>query len=208
MLADAILFDLDGTLWDSVDEIIYAWNAVIARHPGLRKPISRAEQEGVMGLQMDEIARRLFADQTSEKQKELMSECCEEEQRYLAIHGGTLYDGLEETLTELNKKYKLCIVSNCQCGYIETFLNVHNLSKYFDDFICFGQTGKSKGESNQIIIARNGFQHPVYVGDTAGDHQAAKDAGIPFIFAEYGFGNTENADAVIHSLPELLRIMG
>ena len=203
MTVDSIIFDLDGTLWDSVDEIIFTWNGVIARNGFPRKLIDRKEQEGVMGLPMDEIGRRLFPNETAQRQMELMSQCIKDENEYLAVHGATLYPGAQETLEYLSKKYKLCIVSNCQKGYIEAFLQAHDLAEYFTDRLCFGETGLSKGENNRIVIQRNGFEKPVYVGDTAGDRQSAIDAQIPFVYAEYGFGTVNDYDMKISTFMEL-----
>ena len=53
MECDGILFDLDGTLWDSVDGILKTWNQVIENHNWFRPAITRQEQESVMGMQMD-----------------------------------------------------------------------------------------------------------------------------------------------------------
>ncbi len=89
-------------------------------------------------------------------------------------HGATLYDKLEDTLKVLSKKYKLFIVSNCQDGYIETFMKFYNLDKYFVDFECPGRTNLSKAENIKIVIERNNLKHPVYVGDTQMDCDAAK----------------------------------
>ena len=206
MEIDSILFDLDGTLWDSVDEIVITWNTVIQRYPGLRSPITRAEQESVMGLQMDEIAKRLFRSETPERRMALMEECILEENQYLTEHGGTLYSKVEETLQLLQQKYRLFIVSNCQSGYIEAFLNAHKVAEYFEGFLCYGDTKKSKGENNRLLIQQYGLERPVYVGDTAGDLKSALDAGIPFVYAEYGFGSVEHYDAKIRDFGELQRL--
>jgi phosphoglycolate phosphatase len=206
-MIDSIIFDLDGTLWDSVDEIILTWNRVIERHGSFRPPITRAEQERLMGLQMDEIARRLFSGEDAHRQMQLMKECMQEENEYLAQHGGTLYPQLEETLKRLKAHFRLFIVSNCQKGYIEAFLQAHRLEAYFTDHLCFGDTGKTKGETNRILIARNGLKAPVYVGDTQGDRQSAIDAGIPFIYAAYGFGQVDSYEGRVQSFGELVELL-
>lgn len=206
MKIDSILFDLDGTLWDAVDKIVATWNLVLARHPGLRAPITREEQETFMGLQMDEIAHRVFPKEPPARQLALMEECVTEENQYLYEHGGTLYPGVAETLEKLHKKYPLYIVSNCQSGYIEAFLHAHKLERHFDGFICYGDTKLSKGENNRLLIQRYGLQAPVYVGDTAGDQKSALDAGIPFVYAAYGFGQVGEYDAKIESFPALQQL--
>ena len=203
MFADGILFDLDGTLWDSVDQIILTWNRVLERHDWPRPSITRTEQEGVMGLQMDVIAQRLFPRETEQRRMALMRECVQEENEYLRVHGGKLFPKVEETLKALAKNHKLCIVSNCQKGYIEAFLEAHKLEQYFCDSLCFGETGKSKGENNKTIIARNGFQSPVYVGDTQGDRNAARFAQIPFVFAAYGFGTVDGYEGRVEQFADL-----
>lgn len=206
MKIDSILFDLDGTLWDAVDAIVATWDIVLARYPSLRAPITRAELETVMGLQMDEIANRLLPNEPPARQMTLMEECFTEENKYLYVHGGTLYPGVVETLAELHKKYPLYIVSNCQSGYIEAFLHAHSLEPHFDGFICYGDTKLSKGENNRLLIQRYGLQHPVYVGDTAGDRKSALDAGIPFVYAAYGFGQVGEYNAKIESFQDLQQL--
>ncbi|MNC77179.1 Phosphoglycolate phosphatase [compost metagenome] len=48
------------------------------------------------------------------------------------------------------------------------------------------------------------MQSPVYLGDTEGDYAAAQKAGIPFIYARYGFGDVKGYDKAIDSFAELL----
>mgnify|MGYP002626179227 CR=1 FL=1 len=206
MKTDGILFDLDGTLWDSVPEILLTWNRVIAGIPGLRAPIDRREQESVMGLQMDEIARRLFPGQPSDRQTELMEACVQEENKYLYQHGGTLYPGVRETLTVLHKKFPLYIVSNCQSGYIEAFLHAHRLEDAFDGFTCYGDTMRSKGENMRALADQYGLRAPVYVGDTQGDLDAAEFAKIPFVYAAYGFGHPVHWDEIINQFSDLISL--
>ena len=145
-----------------------------------------------MGKSMDEIALLLFPNVSAVRRGELMQQCCIYENRHLAKVGGMLYPALEETLMTLKERYNLMIVSNCQSGYIETFLEHYGFQYLFTDCECFGNTGRCKGENIQMVVRRNGLKQACYVGDTIGDAQASQIAGIPFIFASYGFGHVEN----------------
>lgn len=207
MKTDGIIFDLDGTLWDAVEQILQAWNEAISCHPGLRPPLTAQELQGYMGLPMDEISRRMFPGETAQRQARLMEECCQAEHRVLARQGGRLYPELEPTLAALAAWAPLFIVSNCEDGYIQCFFQATGLQRYFKDFECFGATGLQKGENNKLIVARNHLRSPVYIGDTAGDEAAARQAGIPFVFARYGFGQAEDPAAVVDSLPQLLDLL-
>lgn len=204
MIVDSILFDLDGTLWDSTGVVVRAWNQVLRKTGGR---VTAEEIRGIMGLQQPEIAKKLLPGLESGIARELMAECNACECDMLRREGGRLFDGLEETLGQLYPKFPLFIVSNCQCGYIESFLFGHNLGQYFMDFECAGKTGLSKGENIKTVIARNRLKSPVYVGDTEGDHEAARLAGIPFIFAAYGFGRTLDYDYVIYSPGDLITLL-
>src|SRR5699024_11748956 len=117
--------------------------------------------------------------------------------------GDVYYKVYESTLTTLIRKYDLYIVSNCQAGYIESFYAYHQLGNYFKDEENPGRTGLSKGENIKLVIERNKLRNPVYIGDTAGDQTAAAYAEIPFIFADYGFGQVETYDGKINQLEEL-----
>ena len=202
---DSIIFDLDGTLWDSSKPICEAWNIILDKHPEIvRVPITIDELGGCMGLPMYDIAAKLFPLEKSEVRNALMDELCIFENGYLEKTGGVLFPKLKETLEQLKKKYRLFIVSNCQDGYIEAFLQYSKLGEYFKDFTCPAYTGRLKGENIRIIMERNGLSEAVYVGDTQGDANSCKEAEIPMIYAAYGFGEVEKADASIQSFDELL----
>jgi phosphoglycolate phosphatase len=207
---DSIIFDLDGTLWNATENIMNAWNEILEKHPEVnREKLKMSEMRACMGLVMYDIAEKLMPDLEKKSRNLLMDEMCAHENEYLAQHGGTLFPDLEKTLGKLQKKYKLYIVSNCQDGYIEAFLSAHRLSKYFSDTECWGRTRKTKGESNKILIERNGLKNPVYVGDTVKDAQSAKDADIDFIYAAYGFGEVDSSTYVakIDNFSDLTRIL-
>ena len=203
MNIDSIIFDLDGTLWDSIEEISKTWSLVLSKYDYERKEVTVEDLQICMGKQLDEIGEILLPKLSIELRRKIMHECCTLENEYLGNYGGKLYENVEETLKELSKKYKLFIVSNCQDGYIECFFKAHKLDKYFTDYECPGRTGLSKGENNKLIIERNNLKNPVYVGDTEGDAESAKAAGIPFVFAKYGFGNVKEYQYAINKFEDL-----
>ena len=159
-----------------------------------------------MGLPPLGIATTLFPYLSEQRAMEVFDIMTKVEIEHVAKVGGILFDGLEETLQYLSGKYKLYIVSNCQKGYIEAFLAFHKLAQYFVDRENAENTGLSKGKNIRLVMERNGLKNTVYVGDTIGDQNAAKEAEVPFIFAGYGFGKAEAPETVIHSIRDLQKL--
>ena len=202
MINKGIIFDLDGTLWDSSKEVTESWNIALKRcNIDLR--ITVKDMHNLMGKTLEDISNIIFSNLPKERALEIMNECVKEEDSYISKHGGILYPQLKETLKQLSLKYKLFIVSNCQEGYIEAFLEYHNLGKYFLDFENAGRTKRPKGENIKSIIDRNYLDKAVYIGDTQGDYDATKIAGIPFIHAKYGFGKINEETNFINEISEL-----
>jgi len=150
-----ILFDMDGTLWDSAKQVAEAWSTVSL--PRLGKEVTQEDMYRVMGKPMDELALALFPGHGLSELLPLMEESCQVENDYLARHGARLYPGLEQTLPALAADYPLYIVSNCQTGYIEAFLSYYSFEKYFEDFICYGTNGRQKGENIALIMEKTGL---------------------------------------------------
>jgi len=201
-----ILFDLDGTLWDSSEPVVKAWNEAILNE-GRSEQFTVADMHNYMGRTIEVIAAMMFPAEPADEQLRLLLACTKNEHAYLKNHYGRLYAGEEAVLRSLAKGYVLGIVSNCQDGYIECYLNPaeNSFTDVFCDFESAGKTGLSKGQNIRLVMERQGITQCVYVGDTQGDCDAAKEAGIPFIHAAYGFGKVDAAAAVlddIRSLPE------
>lgn len=201
---DGIIFDLDGTLWDSSKQVVPAWNTVLTKYN--QKNINSDDMAGYMGKTLDMISRLMLPDLSHEQAMDILYECCAQEQVYLREHGGYLYPDLEITLQKLAETYQLFIVSNCQLGYLNAFFKAHNLKSYFRDYECSGNTGLPKSENIKLIIERNNLKNSIYVGDTELDMEAAFAAGIPFVFAEYGFGNANNARNKISCFSDMLKL--
>lgn len=197
-----ILFDLDGTLWDSSAEVTEAWNQAILQQ-GRTEQFTIADMHNFMGRTLEAIAALMFPAEPQDEQIRLILACEENEYRYLRAHKGRIFAREEEILRALSKKYALGIVSNCQDGYIEIYLDQCGFPQLFCDHECAGVTGLTKGQNIRLVMERQGIDRCVYLGDTQGDADAAREAGIPFIHAGYGFGRVDAADAVIQDITEL-----
>lgn len=203
---DSIIFDVDGTIWDSTQSVADSWNKAIREHSDLDLTLDPVSLSRVFGKTMTEIADAFFPALDTEARMKLLDACYAEENRYLEDHPGLLYDGVAGTIRNLSLRYPLYIVSNCQCGYIEVMLKTSGLAPYIKDHLCFGETLRPKGETIRMLMEKNGLKSPVYVGDTQGDADACKTAGIPFIFAEYGFGDVPDAATRIQRFSDLEKI--
>lgn len=205
MKFDSIGFDLDGTLWSSVPAVKEAWNTIATEY-NVYKP-TLEQMSGVMGLNEIQLMTKLYPDMSDEDKHDFFGQASALCNKLLSEKGGILYEGLEETLEKLSKDFSLYIVSNCQPGYIETFLGYHHLEKYFTDFQWSGRECIPKSDNIKSVINRNGFKKSIYVGDTQGDADAAYGAGVPFVYAEFGFGKVKKYDYIAHKFSDIIDIV-
>lgn len=203
---DSIIFDVDGTLWNSTDIVAMAWTRYLREEEHMDMEITSRILASLFGQLLPDIAKALFPELPEEEQLRLIDGCCQAEHDALLKQCAPLYEGLEETLQVLSQEYPLFIVSNCQAGYIEVFLQATGFGKYFKGHLCPGDTDMAKAEN--ILKISNDYQlkSPVYVGDTLGDYQACQKAHVPFIFASYGFGEVPDSYATISRPLDLISI--
>ena len=205
MTFESLIFDIDGTLWDSRALVAEGYNIQLRRE-GLDHLCVDAETlRPLFGKVMTEIADVLFPDFPLPERYELMDRCMKTENDYLFANECRIgYPGVKETLAELAKRHRIFIVSNSQCGYPELCIEKLGLGDYVLGHMCFGDTGTSKGKTIRTLMARHGIENAVYIGDTQGDLEACRGAGIPFIFCAYGLGQADSWDARIEKISDLL----
>ena len=204
----SLVLDVDGTLWDSTELVAQAWNKTI-RANGLLDFTTTAKQlQGLFGRTMAAIAEALFPEMEKEAREHLLHLCEVEENDYLMADPCHIcYPGVIDSIKKISEKIPVCIVSNCQQGYIEVLLHKTGLGPYVTDFDCYGNNQLEKWANIRQVIERNHLQDAVYVGDTQGDCDSARLAGVPFIYAGYGFGTVKEKDEEISSFPELLSLI-
>ena len=204
---ESLIFDIDGTLWDSRGLVAEGYNLQLRREGLDRLFVTKESLKPLFGRILPEIADILFAELPKEERGPLIRRCADTQDRYLhenPCHIG--YPGVKETLAALSKQYRLFIVSNSECGYPELCMDKLGLRDYFEGHLCFGDTGTPKGRTIRTLMDRCGIHNPVYIGDTQGDYEATLDAGVPFIWASYGFGTPAGYDQKIEAITDLLNL--
>ena len=93
-----LMFDLDGTLWDSAQEVAESWNEVLLRADPSLPELTADDIHGVMGMTMKEISQVMHPAMNPEMREQVFGECCRYEVDYLYSHPGRLYPALRETL--------------------------------------------------------------------------------------------------------------
>jgi phosphoglycolate phosphatase len=205
---DSIIFDLDGTLWDSSANVVVAWQKAKEQVDYIKEDFTRPIIHSITGMTYKAIFETLLPYLDEEQREEFKTLAGKHELEILYEKGGDLYPGLEDALQQLSRHYKLFIVSNCQSGYIEVFFKISGFEHYFIGHQCYGTKNQPKAENILDIINDHNLQAPVYIGDTMGDYNAATKAGVPFIFVDYGFGKVEEGQvASVSSLAELAGLL-
>ena len=173
---------------------------------GIKMPVLTADDiRNVMGKTMEEISQLTMPDMEPESRRNLFKICETYEVTYIESHGGVLFPGVRETLARLKDLgHEMAIVSNCQVGYIRAFLKSMDMEQYFCDYEEWGRTGMSKGKNIRLVMDRHNCAAGIYVGDTQKDKDAADEAGIPFIWASYGFGTVDSCSFRLEQFAELL----
>ena len=204
---ESLIFDIDGTLWDSRALVAEGYNLQL-KDEGLEHLFVNAEQlKALFGKVMTEIADVIFAEIPLPERYALMERCMARENRYLQENPCAIgYPGVKETLIRLAESHRLFIVSNSQRGYPELCIRKLGLGSCITAHLCFGDTGTSKGKTIRTLMQRHNIRSCAYIGDTQGDYEATLEAGIPFIWASYGFGVPEGYGAKIERISDLLTL--
>ena len=204
---ESLIFDIDGTLWDSRALVAEGYNIQLEREGLSHLFVDAQTLKTLFGKVMTEIADAIFETIPVPERYDLMERCMDTENRYLFENECRIgYPGVQETVEALAKKYRLFIVSNSQCGYPELCMDKLGLTPYIEGHLCFGDTGTSKGKTIRTLMEKYGIRSCAYIGDTQGDYEATVEADVPFIWATYGFGTPEGYASKIDRIEELLTL--
>lgn len=207
MKYESLIFDIDGTLWDSRALVAEGYNIQLTQEGLSHLCITAEDLKPLFGKVMTEIADVILATIPEEKRYALMERCMDTENKYLQDNPCQIgYPGITETIAELSKHYRLFIVSNSQCGYPELCMEKLGLTPYMEGHMCFGDTGTSKGKTIRTLMEKHSIGSCAYVGDTQGDYEATVEAGIPFIWCSYGFGTPEAYTEKVDRFEDLLTL--
>ncbi len=199
----AIFFDLDGTLWDALNQITISWNLTMEKfHYPYR--FSLEDVKSIMGLTPEETCQLLFKDKSLKEGLDIFHLLVIEEINYLSKHPGIIYENEDQVLSVLSAKYDLYVISNSDKGYIENYLSTCNKEKYFKGHICAGDLGLPKWKNILYVKKKEKIDEVIYVGDTLKDKIESERAHVKFIHAAYGFGKIDDDQAKINNLRELI----
>ena len=208
MQYESLIFDIDGTLWDSRGLVAEGYNRQLEKEGLGHLKITVDMLKNLFGKPLPEIGRLLFTDIPDLQEREaLIYRCTKSQDRYLKenpCHVG--YPQTAETLRELCRNHRLFIVSNSEQGYPELCMEKLGLTPFIQGHLCFGDTHTPKGETIRTLMKKYDITDAAYIGDTQGDYEATLQAGIPFIWASYGFGEPEGYTEKIEKISDLLTL--
>ena len=200
--------DIDGTIWNTTGVVSGAWNKAIDSLGYDAPKTNPTLLQKEFGKPMNVIADDLWPSLSQEQKEILMEKCCVFEQAALEENSDDIsYPTVRSGILALSKRFKIYIVSNCQSGYIELTCKKNGIEKFVSDHECYGNTKKGKADNLRLLIGRNKIKAPVYLGDTQGDADACKEAGVKFIWASYGFGSVKECEAKVERFDQLLDLL-
>ena len=211
---DAVIFDLDGTLLDTLDDLADSVNEML-----LGRGYKLRTVEEVRDLVGNGASRLIELCVPDGKDNPEFEKCLLEfkDQYKKNMHNKTTpYTGIPELLSELaDLGIKMAVVSNKGDSAVKKMRE-----RYFDQFIkvAVGESDKlrKKPAPDSVYVALEQMDavlgHTLYVGDSEVDVQTARNAGLPCVAVTWGFRDRallekEGADWIIDSPQELIDIL-
>ena len=192
MKYEAILFDLDGTLWDANESCTEGWNAVLERL-NYKDRIDVSGMNSVTGKSMDDCIDILLPG-IRNKHPDIKDLLVISEKEAIERSGASIYPDVLKKTVELSNRCKVFIVSNCQEWYLKKFIEYSCLGPVLSGWDCYGSSKTEKHSMISTIKTKNNINTVVYIGDTLHDKESAESSNTDFIQVTYGFGDPiENA---------------
>lgn len=187
---DALIFDIDGTLWNACAASAKGWNNALLKL-GIEKTVTAKEIESIAGLPFDECIETLLPGLLN-VHPHLLAALNDAELEVVKNEGGIFYEGAIDGFKLLSEDYQIFLVSNCQDWYLKLFLELSGLEPLLAGYDCNGLSDLPKHDMLTNMISKYDLKNPVYIGDTASDEAACKQANLDFIHVSYRFGTTVN----------------
>jgi len=188
------IFDLDGTLVDSLRDLADSANDLLVEHGGT--PLSLDAISRMVGEGAATLVMRFFKEAGIERPPDAL-------ERFLAIYDTKLlnhtreYAGISETLAALKARGALAVLTNKPLEATRRILDGLNLSSFFDRDAVIGGDGPLKRKPDPAgllhLCSRMNVAPPdaILIGDSLVDWETAKNAGARIALARYGFGFLE-----------------
>lgn len=191
-----VVFDVDGTLFDTKPGIIKTLNEVLSIF-GITS-ISSLDEDKWIGPPVRESFKKYskMNDEQAEKATQLYRKIYVD--KY--ISDSTLYDGMAEVLEYFRKmNFLICIATMKTFEQIERLLSLKNMADFFNIVQTASSDGsKTKADMLGEIRKKYGEESNYYmIGDTMGDFIAAEKSNYNFIAVLYGYGTFNNTNEFI-----------
>lgn len=208
---DLIIFDLDGTLIDSLDDLACATNYML-RSMG-RPDASREQVRGYVGQGARRLVERAMTDATPEDLEEGLARFLVYNEEHI-VDRTRLYPGAEETLAALRDAGRiLTVVSNKNVALCTKVLKTLGADRFFSCIIGADSLAERKPSPEPLLKVLRDFdiapERAVIVGDSINDIAAGKAAAVATVGCTFGYGDRDeiaDADYLIDSVPELLEL--
>jgi phosphoglycolate phosphatase len=195
---------MDGTMWNATESYAKIWNETCASF-GIDAFFSGADLEPLMGMSIENIMERLLGEHMAVDKADFLKVLGENEDAMMPKLGGILYPGVKESLDRLHDNYRLFMLSNCSSRGLLNFVNYTGTAHFFEGLLTQGERPVEKCENLRFMAQKYSLKSPAYVGDTQADCEQAHEAGMPFVFASWGFGECINAEWRFVSIEEMTK---
>lgn len=207
----AVVFDLDGTIVDSVELIIISFQHAIREVLG--REVSREESVAWVGRPLRE-QMMLFSPEHADELVAVYREFNHREHDRML----KLYDGIVNLLDSLLAAgVKLGLVTSKSRYTTQMAFDLTGIEAYFDASVCADESAGNKPSPEPILacLERLGVSatEAAYVGDSPSDIQAARAARVHAVAVTWGVFDAatleaENPDTLVHTIPELAEVLG
>jgi phosphoglycolate phosphatase len=207
---EAIIFDLDGTLIDSVADLAISVNHTLATLGYAERSVE--EIRGFVGDGVQKLIARSLGDGDLELREKGLRIFMQHYDAHLLDHT-VLYDGVVDTLQALSRDYRLAVLTNKSEGFTLKILQGLGVVQFFAAIIGGDTLAVKKPNPAAIFLLAEKWEIPparlLMVGDHATDIQVGINAGCRTVFLTNGLGETRGLtpDATLHGIEELPRLL-
>jgi len=197
----AVLFDLDGTLLDTIGDLAEAANRMLVELG--RPPRTQDEIHSFVGKGIPNLVRRCLTENAVATEDEVEAAVPVFRSHYQVVNGAStrIYPGVLETITELRaRRIKLAVVTNKAEAFTLPLLERMGMAAHFDTVVSGDTLPVKKPDPAVLHLAceRLGVaaRDALMIGDSANDALAAQGAGMPVLLVTYGYSEGRPVDTI------------